>query len=333
MSLSGGLITIGSEPGSGYPRAIVTGDGTLLATYRWGNGTTTKIVTKTSKDMGGSWSDPADVTSWDATKGDLNNPTLFQTSSGTLLCAYLLRLTDSDGKLWQINLNVNQSDDGGQSWYKIGAIVSEPPGNGIQGEWEPFLREAPDGTLQAYYSHELGPSDQDIVFRTSSDDGKTWSSDLVTVAGAGDTTVRPGMPQVFNPDGGGVNLLMVYEDNADGGKFRVWAQTSSDGGNTWVNPHVIFDSGNNGRAGGPGLTQIPGLLVVSFMTNQDQPDQSYPQAADMKVITSGDGGATWSQPVKAIAQAGWGGVTAVEGGVMVLGATPGGTAVMQMVAF
>ena len=42
----------------------------------------------------------------------------------------------------------------------------------------------------------------------------------------------------------------------------------------------------------------------------------------MKVISSGDGGATWSSPVTAITNAGWGGATAVDGGVMVLGATP-----------
>ncbi|KAK3368838.1 Sialidase [Lasiosphaeria ovina] len=331
-----GLITIGSDPGSDYPRAIATRDGTLLATYRWGDDTTTKIVTKKSKDGGATWSDPVEVMSWDATKGDLKNPFLLQTSSGAILCASLLRLTydltKDKEKPWHMELNVHQSKDSGQSWSKLGNILSSAPGHGIQGEWEPFLREAPDGTLQAYYSHELSPSDQDIVFRTSRDGGETWSSDFVTVAGAGNPATRPGMPQVLDLDGGGANLLMVYENNADDKKFRVWAQTSADGGNTWAHSRIIFEPGQ-GNAGGPGLAQIPGRLVVSFMTNQDQPHRPYPQEADMKIITSSDGGATWSEPIKAIEQAGWGGVTAVDGGVAVLGATPKGTAVMQVVAF
>jgi len=50
--LSGKLITIGSEPGSDSPRAIVTGDDTLFATYRWGDAAITKVVTKTSTGVG-----------------------------------------------------------------------------------------------------------------------------------------------------------------------------------------------------------------------------------------------------------------------------------------
>jgi hypothetical protein len=147
------------------------------------------------------------------------------------------------------------------------------------------------------------------------------------------------MPQVLNLDDGGMNLMMAYESNLAGsttdptvGPFRVWVQTSSDGGNTWGNSRVIFDAGNGADAGGPGLTQIPGFLVVSFMTNQDQPGPNdYPKLGhtDMKVIVSGDGGTTWSAPTKCIPQAGWDGVTAVEGGVMVLGATLANTVVMQ----
>jgi hypothetical protein len=179
--LEGNLITFGQEPSSGYPRAIVTSDGTLLATYRWNDQKTVKVVTKGSKDQGATWSDPVDVISWDVAKADPNNSDLLQLSSGELLCAYRRYLNDN-GQLWQINLDVSQSTDGAQSWSKVGSIVSESP-NVVKGEWEPFLREAPDGTLQAYYSHEFSGSDQDIVRRTSSDGGKTWS-DIITVAGA-----------------------------------------------------------------------------------------------------------------------------------------------------
>ncbi|KAK3372604.1 Sialidase [Podospora didyma] len=312
MSLVGAPITFGREPGSDYPRAIVTRNGTLLATYLWNDGTTTKIVTKKSPDQGATWMGPVEVISWDAKLAQLKNPFLFQTSSGTLLCSYLIREIRSDGKPRHMTFNVDQSTDGGD--------------NGIQGEWEPFLCEDPDGTLQAYYSHELSPNDQDIVLRMSNDGGKTWGA-FINILGAGVPDVRPGMPQVLSLDGKG-NLLMVYESNA-GKLFRVWAQTSTDGGISWGNPHVIFDPRYRGlpeqdgpaelatgpNAGVPGLARVSGLLVVSFMTNQDQPNKDYVDVAnlDMKIITSADGGATWSPPVKVLSKAGWGGVTAVEG--------------------
>ncbi|KAF2247909.1 glycoside hydrolase family 93 protein [Trematosphaeria pertusa] len=328
---TGDLITFGQEPNSGYPRAITTSDGTLLATYRWNDDTIMKIVVKSSQDQGATWTDPVDVISWARAKSDLNNPFLFQRSSGELLCAYKRYLYDN-GALWQINLDVSQSTDGGKSWSRIGSIVSEP-NEAILGEWEPFLREASDGTLEAYYAHEFNGADQDVVKRTSTDGGANWS-DITTVAGAGLTDERDGMPQVVALEDG--TLMLVYESNSGSRgserPIRVWASTSSDGGATWVDPHIIFDPGQ-GQAGGPGIVNVPGLLVVSFMTNQDQPDGDYSdptlQYVDMKVITSGDGGATWSPPTKVIPQAGWGGVTAVEGGVMVLAATHDQTVVMQ----
>ena len=340
MSVSGPTITFGQEPNSNYPRAIVTSDGTLLATYEWNDGTTAKLVTKKSNDLGTSWTAPVEVLSWDAKKAQLRNPYLLQTSSGAILCAYLVRKIDKDGEPLHFNLDVRQSDKDVQSWHEIGSIVSVPHGNGVQGEWEPFLREAVDGRLQAYYSHELDLSDQDLVFRTSGDGGTTWGA-FTTVSGGGVPDVRPGMPQVVSLDGTESNLLMVYESNAGDEGFRVWTQTSKNGGDSWDDPHIIFNPKPAGspsgrpQAGGPGIAQLPGRLVVSFMTNQDQPDHNYNEVVnlDMKVISSTDSGATWSLPVKALSHAGWGGVTAVEGGVLVLGGTSEGTVVLRKVAY
>ena len=313
---------------SQYPRAIVTNDGTLLVTYKYTHDKTERLVTRGSKDQGATWSDTVDVISCGITEAALNNPFLFQSSSGELLCTYG-RFALENGKPSHLSLDVSQSTDGGQSWAKIGTILSEAPRHDVvKGEWEPFLHEAPDGTLQVYYSHEIDLPSQHLVKRTSSDGGKTWS-DYVTVAGSDTSNQRPGMAQVLSLDASGKNVMMAYENNV-GGRFRVWAQTSSDGGNTWVNPHIIFDPGH-GDAGGPGLVQVSDHLAVSFMTNQDHPKQSYSDLkyVDLKVITSGDGGATWSSPKTIIPQAGWGGMTVDKGEVMVLGQTATNAVVMK----
>jgi len=101
--------------------------------------------------------------------------------------------------------------------------------------------------------------------------------------------------------------------------FRVRAQMSSAAANTWVGPHVIFAvTGNGTGAGGPRLTLIP--TFPSFLaSSEDNPRDS---KTIMKIITHGDGGATWSPPLTAIVDAGWGGVTALDGEAVVPGVTP-----------
>ncbi|KAK0715937.1 Sialidase [Lasiosphaeris hirsuta] len=356
MSVSGPTATFGREPNSNYPRAIVISDNVLLATYAWQDGATAKIVTKMSFDLGASWTAPVGVLSGDARKTQLRNPYLLRTSQGALLCAYLVRQVDgADDKPLHMDLQVSQSDDGARSWRRIGSITSIAPGHGVQGEWEPFLYES-GGALQVYYSHELSPSDQDIVLRESSDGGKTWGAPT-TVAGAGSPDTRPGMPQVAAAavsigEGRERKLIMLHESNVGGEGFKVWARTSTDGGDTWADPHIVFNPVpqpgsrpvSRPQAGGPGVVALPPAssapgaptrLVVSFMTNQDQPEQNYSDVAnvDMKVISSVDGGATWSPPVKALSSSGWGGLTAVEDGVLVLGATSKGTVVLQKVVY
>ena len=49
-----------------------------------------------------------------------------------------------------------------------------------------------DGSLQVYYASENSSTDQDILMKSSTDGGATWSAES-TVAG-GTTTGRDGMP-------------------------------------------------------------------------------------------------------------------------------------------
>jgi Neuraminidase (sialidase) len=122
------------------------------------------------------------------------------------------------------------------------------------------------------------------------------------------------------------NLIMAFETN-EVGPFKVWTVTSSDGGKTWGNRKIIFnpETPTKGRqAGGPGIVNLGGTLVVSFMTNQDADvGDGYPHSkpgTDMKVITSNDGGDTWSGPTTVLHDAAWGGIAVVDDGALVLGA-------------
>ncbi len=99
----------------------------------------------------------------------------------------------------------------------------------------------------------------------------------------------------------GTNLMAVFESESDG-TFDVDSITSSDDGKTWANRKTVYtpDSPNT-SAGAPQIVNVGGTLCVSFMTNEDSnlaaPSNGYTSNTAAKLITSGDGGLTWSSKI------------------------------------
>lgn len=161
----------------------------------------------------------------------------------------------------------------------------------MNGNWEPFLRLAGDGSLQLYYSRENSAADQDNLMRTSTDGGATWSDSSI-VSGAESNDQRDGMTGVATVDG--ANLIAVFETEA-GGYFSINAVTSADDGKTWGNRHAVYvPTGTNNNAGAPQVINVGGTLATSFYTSEDTGD---PNQTSCKVVTSGDGGVTWGNKV------------------------------------
>jgi hypothetical protein len=73
------------------------------------------------------------------------------------------------------------------------------------------MRVARDGSLQLYYSRELGGNDQDSIQRISYDEGASWSSER-TISGAGIAS-RDGMLGLAPYNG---KLIAVFETNEHG---------------------------------------------------------------------------------------------------------------------
>ena len=318
VALEGGLINISGNTRGGYPRAIATKNGTLLAQYAGGGG----IQARASYDQGATWDPPVTILA-PHTNVDETNGYLFQEASGDILCAYRNHVHGDDNSIIQLNLGVSKSTDGGKTWSNFSSILSEKPNPPIlKGEWEPFLwHNSVDDNLEVYWSHELNTSDQNTVKKISPDGGKTWGQTL-TMTGA-NINARDGMPNIAALDATGRNLLLVFETNRGGTTLHVWASTSTDGGATWANARTIFNPEKTkpGRsAGGPGIVNVDGTLVVSFMTDQDAPSGgNYTHAGtDMKVITSTDEGKSWSDATTVIKDGSWGGITIVGDGAIVL---------------
>jgi hypothetical protein len=156
---------------------------------------------------------------------------------------------------------------------------------------EPFNRVSAGNALQVYYASENSADDQDILMRSSTDDGATWS-EAYTVAG-GTTTGRDGMPGCTSFSGTPSKVLCVFETTEGSGTlFTVKSVVSNDDGATWGERSQVYvptGSGNNGlccfpssvylsagfvvdrlTAGSPQVTTTSGgAFVASFMTDED----------------------------------------------------------------
>lgn len=113
---------------------------------------------------------------------------------------------------------------------------------------EPFNRISADNALQVYYASGNSKIDQDILMRTSTDNGTSWS-EAITVSG-GTTTGRDGMPGCTSFPGNPSKVLCVFETTeGTGSLFTVKSVVSNDDGATWGERSQVYvptGSGNNG---------------------------------------------------------------------------------------
>ncbi|KAI4152964.1 MAG: hypothetical protein L6R39_001711, partial [Caloplaca ligustica] len=294
--LTGSPVPIG--PGT-YPRTTRLHDNAILGVYTAFQNGNNVLFTARSTNNGALWSAVGEITRGASNANDIDNPFILQLPSPSkrILCAFRNHSKDpSTGAYTYFRITVTYSDDGGKSW----SFLSEPAANAgpVQGSWEPYLRNAVDGSLQLYYSHENSAQDQDTLQRISRDGGATWGA-TACVSGSGITS-RDGMTSVAAL-GSSTSLILVYETETTG-LFSLGAVFSTDDGKTWGNRKTIYNpSSPNTSAGAPQVINVGGTLVVSFMTNEDaqlsSPSNSYTDHTSVKVITSGDLGRTFGNKV------------------------------------
>jgi len=191
-------------------------------------------------------------------------------------------------------------------------------------EADPSLLRAQDGKLWVVWTR-LG----DLWFKTSLDDGRTWSADVELTSGSGPTLTQLA-------DG---RLWLVWTSSRSG-QAAIWQRFSEDGGATWSPDAWVADTGSftaamqssDGRlwivAGYAfwSITSADGGVTWSPQTSLAgsgiQPDIF--QADDGKIwlvfssyaysyhgdglgyVTSSDGGTTWSSPQRLSVNDYWG---------------------------
>ncbi|KAF5355555.1 hypothetical protein D9758_006309 [Tetrapyrgos nigripes] len=305
-SLVGGAVSMGSGT---YPRATRLANGNLLGVFTGHSGDNTVLTTVRSTDNGASWTQIGSIATEVTNTHDLDNPFVLQLPNGHVLAAFRNHdRASSAARPTIFRITVCQSTDNGATWTFLSTPATET--NSVNGIWEPFLRNANDGTLQLYYSRENSASDQDSLMRSSTDGGATWSS-AKTISGGDLTDARDGMTGVATISGN--NLIAVFETGQNG-IFTVNSVTSSDDGKTWGNRRRVYTAtGSNNNAGAPQIVQVGGNLVVSFMTDEDTSLHQWITGADAKLVVSSDGGATWGNKITVSAvQSNWPGMVDID---------------------
>lgn len=320
-TLSGAAATIG--PGT-YPRANKLSDGSIIGVYTAFSGGNNVITAVKSVDSGASWQVVGEVTRGASNANDIDNAYVLQLPTGRILCAFRNHSKDpKTGAYTYFRITVTYSDNQGISWKYLSTPASDP--GPVNGNWEPFLRLALDGSIQLYYSRENSATDQDSLERVSTDGGNTWSSSR-TISGSG-ITARDGMLGVATI--AGFKLMAVFESETNG-VFNIMSITSADDGKTWSNRRIVYEStGTGNSAGAPQVINVGGNLVVSFQTSEDSnlgQVGAYTSHTAAKVISSSDGGNSWGNKLTVFSeQSAWPSLLSLDKGSFLALADHGGS--------
>ncbi len=230
-------------PGTAVQSTAVANTGYSFATWR---GDASKTVTANS-------SSGVPFVAISSGNGFDDEPALARASNSALIAAW----HNSDGYIYEAI-----SSDQGSSWAPASKI-----GVGLR----PVLLTAQDGRLWLVYDHN-----NDIWYRTSSDNGSTWSAELRATSDPGDdfdSTV--GQTQ----DGA---LWLVWTSSRQAGGATIWFKRSTNNGVSWsadaaipMTPAWRLD---------PTIAQMPdGRVWVAWFDTYE-----------IKYSLTSDNGATWS---------------------------------------
>lgn len=291
-----------------YPRATKLTDGSLVGAYTNTQGDNTTILTVRSADNGASWQVQSTVDSGPKATKDVDNPYVHELPDGKLLCAFRNHDRGSGSAYNFYRITICVSEDGGATWRYLSTPASDPAGP--TGNWEPFMQQALDGTLQLYYSRENSGTDQDSLLRRSTDGGKTWTSAQV-ISGAG-IELRDGMLGVAHTAVDSNTKVAIFETGNPGlgTPFSVWTVRTADDGATWSTERTVVYQPEGYNAGAPQIIRVGGNLVASFGTDED--GGVWPGGA-IKIMVSGDRGKTWADKTTVHeASAYWAGLVALD---------------------
>jgi hypothetical protein len=257
------------DPDKFYQESFPTflANGQIL--FAWASNDT--IYYAQSSDSGLTWGPPNLITYGGYNPYDLSG---ICTSTGRVIA------------VWQAGqgLEMSYSDDNGVNWSVRNLITYDG------GDRFPTINQTLDDKLWFVYARSNPGTDYDIYYRTSTDDGMTWSYEQTLVA----SPFNDLFGQIVS--GSGTTLLAIYRDNANG-HYDINQKSSSDGGLTWSAPSPILNSPLE-ESMPRVLRQSNGSLWLIYYLFEPTPILPEYSQWDIYYIQSFDGGSTWTTPTE-----------------------------------
>ncbi|KAF7317808.1 Sialidase domain-containing protein [Mycena kentingensis (nom. inval.)] len=312
---------IPSSSGGTYPRLAQLKDGSILGSVtRFQDGQQILTVTR-SVDNGNTFVAWGTVAVGNG--GDMDNVYIEQMPSGDLLATFRNHDKNADGEITYYRITACISHTNGQTWEFLSHVDERVATANNNGLWEPFVRIAKSGAIQVYYAAENNAVDQDILMRSSTNNGQSWSTSPTVVAGA-TTTGRDGMPGCadYTTPAGEARVMCIFETTEGSGSFfNAKSVVSSDDGVSFGGRASVFSPPSGKNAGAPQITaSTKNTLVASFMTDEDSTAaNNWPNNASFKILTSpGETSATWGRKTTVLGTASfWPGLFSATDGTIV----------------
>ncbi|MFN8490736.1 MAG: sialidase family protein [Caldilineaceae bacterium] len=220
-------------------------------------------------------------------------------------------------------LVTSATHDGGLTWKRNWAHVSQcSGGNASNGAnyartSDPWLAFAPNGDLyQTSLSVTFSPLATAVLISKSTDGGDTWSTPRVLQSDADARFFNDKEAVTADPD----DFHYVYvvwdrlnqskpaqnepeQEHEAGTRAPAMFARTTDAGQTWETPRVIYDPGpNNATLANQIVVQPNGALVNFFSESVTPPNRGRNAPPDVYVslVRSADKGATWGKVVRAV---------------------------------
>lgn len=270
-----------------------------------------------------------------------SDPAVAWDANGNAYAAYMLL---ADGSLVTTAIVVAKSTDSGSTWTSLGTVVDHLSNSGAFDDKEMIAVDRTAGPASSR-SH---PGRLYVIWDTNnservahSDDGVTWTTVVLPTPSFGQYDI--GGDVVVGPDGTVYAIWnrLIYPSGQTG--ERIVFSASTDGGNTWSAPVTVASTallsfGNNNMPPAQNDRGLNSFGSIGVDTNPASPYYGYLYVAyndfpsgtasgtdvNVYVVTSTNGGVSWSTPVKANDDSGtatqffpWLSVDATDGSVNV----------------
>lgn len=194
--------------------------------------------------------------------------------------------------------------DGGKTWTKDFAPLDRCEGGNVgnNGNWErasdPWVTISPDGTVfQSGLAFDVfSDGDQSTAVSRSTDGGNTWSNPTPLIVDT-DPTVEDDKDSITaDPIHNGYVYAIwsryIFTDATQSVLVSSpgWLARTTDGGNTWEAPAVIYTPPNGFYATGFDIVVLPNGTLVAMFVQYDASSSAF------YTISSTDQGVTWSAP-------------------------------------